>query len=78
MSRFDRDQVSTPPVTARELEVPKLVAQDLNNRQIGTRLFSSENTVKNHVRNILDRSAAPPLDAVMYAVRERLFDVPDR
>ena len=60
MSRFDRDQVSTPRVTARELEVPKHVAQDLNNRQIGTRLFSSENTVKNHVRIILDKISGTP------------------
>jgi len=79
LSRADRDQVSTPRVTARELEVLKLVAQGLNNRQIGTRLFISENTVKNHVRNILEKlQLHSRMDAVMYAVREKLFDVPDR
>ena len=79
MSRSDRDQVSTPRVTARELEVLKLVAQGLNNRQIGTRLFISENTVKNHVRNILEKlQLHSRMDAVMYAVREKLFDVPGR
>ncbi len=78
MSRADRDRVPTPRVTARELEVLKLVAQGLHNRQIGTRLFISENTVKNHVRNILEKlQLHSRMDAVMYAMREKLFDVPD-
>ena len=76
MSRSDRDQVSTPRVTARELEVLKLVAQGLNNRQIGTRLFISENTVKNHVRNILEKlHLHSRMEAVVYAVREKLLDI---
>jgi DNA-binding NarL/FixJ family response regulator len=79
LSRSDRQQVSTPRVTARELEVLQLVAQGLNNREIGKRLFISENTVKNHVRNILEKlQLHSRMDAVMYAVREKLFDVPDR
>jgi DNA-binding NarL/FixJ family response regulator len=79
LSRSDREQVPTPRVTARELEVLKLVAQGLNNRQIGARLFISENTVKNHIRNILEKlQLHSRMDAVMYAVREKLFDVPDR
>jgi DNA-binding NarL/FixJ family response regulator len=78
LSRSDRQQVSTPRVTARELEVLQLVAQGLNNREIGKRLFISENTVKNHVRNILEKlQLHSRMDAVMYAVREKLFDVPD-
>jgi DNA-binding NarL/FixJ family response regulator len=71
--------VSTPRVSAREVEVLQLVAQGLNNREIGKRLFISENTVKNHVRNILEKlQLHSRMDAVMYAVREKLFDVPDR
>jgi DNA-binding NarL/FixJ family response regulator len=78
MSRPDRNQVSTPPVSARELEVLKLVSQGLPNREIGKRLFISENTVKNHVRNILEKlQLHSRMDAVMYAMRENLFDVPD-
>ena len=77
MSRSDRDQVSTPRVTARELEVLKLVAQGLNNREIAKRLFISENTVKNHVRNILEKlQLHSRMEAVMYAVREKLLDIP--
>jgi DNA-binding NarL/FixJ family response regulator len=79
MSRSERDQVPTPRVTARELEVLKLVAHGLNNREIAKRLFISENTVKNHVRNILEKlQMHSRIDAVMYAVREKLFDIPDR
>jgi DNA-binding NarL/FixJ family response regulator len=77
MSRPDRDQVSTPQVTARELEVLKLVAQGQSNREIGKRLFISENTVKNHVRNILEKlQLHSRMEAVMYAVREKLLDIP--
>ena len=48
-------------------------------RLVGQRLFISENTVKNHVRNILEKlQLHSRMDAVMYAVREKLFDVPDR
>ena len=78
MSRSDRDQVPTPRVSARELEVLELVAHGLSNREIGKRLFISENTVKNHVRNILEKLRLHSrMEAVMYAVRERLFDIPD-
>ena len=77
MSRSDRQQVATPRLTDRELEVLKLVAQGLNNREIAKRLFISENTVKNHVRNILEKlQLHSRMEAVMYAVREKLLDIP--
>ena len=78
MSRSDRQQVPTPRLTDRELEVLKLVAQGLNNREIAKRLFISENTVKNHVRNILEKlHLHSRMDAAMYALRKKLFDIPD-
>ena len=77
MTRSDRQQVPSPRLTERELEVLKLVAQGLNNREIGKRLFISENTVKNHVRNILEKlQLHSRMEAVMYAVREKLLDIP--
>lgn len=42
-------------LTERELEVLKLIANGLNNRQIATELVISENTVKGHVSNILSK-----------------------
>ena len=77
MSRSDRQQVPSPRLTDRELEVLKLVAQGLNNREIAKRLFISENTVKNHVRNILEKlQLHSRMEAVMYAVKEKLLDLP--
>ena len=77
MSRTDRQQVPSPRLTDRELEVLKLVAQGLNNREIAKRLFISENTVKNHVRNILEKlQLHSRMEAVMYAVREKRLDIP--
>ena len=44
--------------TNRELEVLQLVADGLVNREIGTRLFLSEETVKSHVRHLLAKLQA--------------------
>jgi two-component system NarL family response regulator len=77
MSRSDRTTVPTPRLTERELEVLRLVAKGLNNREIAKQLFISENTVKNHVRNILEKlQLHSRMEAVMYAVREKLLDIP--
>jgi two-component system NarL family response regulator len=68
--------VDAPTLTERELEVLRLVAQGLANRDIAGRLFISENTVKNHVRNILDKLRLHSrMEAVVYAVRENLLDL---
>ena len=73
----EKQQFPAPRLTDRELEVLKLVAQGLNNREIAKRLFISENTVKNHVRNILEKlQLHSRMEAVMYAVREKLLDIP--
>jgi DNA-binding NarL/FixJ family response regulator len=71
MSKPEREQGPALRLTERELEVLRLVAKGLNNREVAKELFISENTVKNHVRNILEK-----LEAVMYAMREKLLDLP--
>jgi two-component system NarL family response regulator len=74
--RDERSQVPGPRLTERELEVLKLVAKGMNNRDIGSELFISENTVKNHVRNILEKlHLHSRMEAVVYAVREKLLDI---
>jgi two-component system NarL family response regulator len=63
-------------LTDRELQVLKLVAQGLNNKDIADKLFISENTVKNHIRNILDKlHLHSRMEAVVYAVKEKLLDI---
>ena len=44
--------------TAREIEVLQLVSDGLVNREIGERLFLSEETVKSHVRHLLAKLQA--------------------
>jgi DNA-binding NarL/FixJ family response regulator len=64
-----------PRLTDRELEILKLVARGKLNREIATDLFISENTVRNHIRNILDKlQMHSRMEAAMYAVRQRLID----
>ncbi|HMD23473.1 MAG TPA: response regulator transcription factor, partial [Streptosporangiaceae bacterium] len=41
------------PLSPRELEVARLVAQGLTNKQIGQTLYVSERTAENHVQHIL-------------------------
>ena len=44
-----------PALTVRERDVLRLMADGKNNAQIATQLFVSENTVKTHVSNILEK-----------------------
>ena len=76
MSKPDREQGPALRLTERELEVLRLVAKGLNNREVAKELFISENTVKNHVRNILEKlHLHSRMEAVVYAVREKLLDI---
>jgi DNA-binding NarL/FixJ family response regulator len=68
-------QVPAPKLTDREMEVLRLVARGMNNRDIAKELYISENTVKNHVRNILEKlQIHSRMEAVMIAVREKLIE----
>ena len=72
----EKEQLPTPRLTDREMEVLRLVARGLNNRDIAKELFISENTVKNHVRNILEKlQLHSRMEAVVYAVREKLLEI---
>ena len=67
--------VAAPKLTDREMEVLKLVARGMNNRDIAKELFISDNTVKNHVRNILEKlQIHSRMEAVMIAVRQKLIE----
>jgi DNA-binding NarL/FixJ family response regulator len=71
-----KEEVPAPRLTPREMEVLEHVAQGMNNREIAKALFISENTVKNHVRNILEKlHLHSRMEAVVYAVREKLLEI---
>ena len=72
----EKQQFPAPALTSREIEVLRLVAKGMSNREIADDLYISENTVKNHVRNILEKlHLHNRMEAVIYAVRERLLDI---
>jgi len=61
-------------LTAREIEVLRLVADGLNNQVIAERLFLSEHTVHRHVANILNKlSVSSRAAAVAQAARRGLL-----
>ncbi|WP_323791212.1 response regulator transcription factor [Nocardioides sp.] len=77
MSKPERETGPALRLTERELDVLRLVAQGHSNKEIAARLFISENTVKNHVRNMLEKlQLHSRMEAVMYAVRENLLELP--
>jgi len=61
------------PLTEREVEVLRLVAQGQSNREIADQLIISEATVRTHVSNILSKlHLASRTQAALYALREGL------
>ena len=71
-----RDDASAEPLTERELEVLRLIAAGASNRDIADRLFISENTVKNHVRRILEKTGTRSrTGAVAHGVRQGLVSI---
>ena len=73
--RVDMQYGNVPRLTEREVEVLRLVAKGMSNKDIANELVIAENTVKNHVGNILEKlQLKSRMEAAMYAVREKLVD----
>ena len=63
-------------LTDREIEVLRLLARGMSNKEIAAGLRVAEKTVKTHVSNILQKlHLADRTQAALYAVRERLADL---
>jgi DNA-binding CsgD family transcriptional regulator/tetratricopeptide (TPR) repeat protein len=64
-------------LSPREVDILRLVARGLSNRQIGEELFISEHTAANHMRSILRKtSCANRTEAATYAHRHDLAEGP--
>jgi two-component system NarL family response regulator len=69
--------IQTAGLSARELEVLNLLARSMSNREIASELFISENTVKNHVSNVLSKlEARTRVEAVTSALSSGLIELP--
>jgi NarL family two-component system response regulator LiaR len=67
------------PLTAREIEVLKLVAKGKSNQEIAQELVISEGTVRAHVSNILGKlHLASRTQATLYALRQGLTSLDDQ
>jgi len=66
------------PLTSREVEVLRLVAQGLENWEIAERLVITEATVRTHVSNITSKlHVASRTQAALYALREGITSLTD-
>jgi NarL family two-component system response regulator LiaR len=74
LTELSHDGSGTPrtdPLSAREVEVLRLVAQGKTNREIAQQLVITEMTVRSHVSNILTKlHLASRVQATLYALRE--------
>ncbi len=68
------DYVRQRPLQAlnlREMEILRLIAQGLTNREIGEQLYLSENTIKGYVKTILSKMGARNRIEAVFLARER-------
>jgi len=71
-------QQHVEPLSQRELDVLRQLSTGASNKEIAAQLYISENTVRNHIRNILDKlHVSNRVQAAAYAVREGIVP-PDK
>ncbi|MBA3946730.1 MAG: response regulator transcription factor [Herpetosiphonaceae bacterium] len=72
--QVERPDAAVDALTERELEVLKLVAEGMTNRQIAQRLMISIKTVQSHRANVLDKlNLHDRTELVRYAIRRGLI-----
>jgi two-component system NarL family response regulator len=65
-------------LTARESEILEMLAKGLTNKQIGTALSISENTVRNHVNSIMEKlEVSDRTEAVAVAIQQGIIQIRD-
>lgn len=70
------NDLSKRRLTRRELEVLKLVAQGINNKEISETLFISEKTVKNHISSIFKKlNVNDRTQAALYAIKHNVTKI---
>ncbi|NNJ10150.1 response regulator transcription factor [Chloroflexales bacterium ZM16-3] len=81
MQEFSSPRSDSPPVdqlTPREMDVLRLVAKGMSNKEIADTLIISEKTTKTHISNILSKlHLADRTQVAIYALRKRLVPMDD-
>ena len=78
LSQPPKTPLTAEPLTGREVDVLRLVAQGRSNRDIAEELVITEMTVRTHVSNILGKlHLASRTQAALYALREGLASLDD-
>ncbi len=71
------DDYPIEPLTDREKEVLEFMAKGYKNKEIAEKLWVAENTVKTHVRHILQKlNKSDRASVVLYAIRRGIIDLP--
>lgn len=69
-----REEKKTISLTGREMEIIRLIAQELSNAQIGKQLFISERTVESHRKNIFRKTDTKTVvGLIKYAMENKLI-----
>ena len=78
LSQPPKHPPTAQPLTERELDVLRLVAQGRSNREIAEQLVITEMTVRTHVSNVLSKlHLASRTQAALYALKEGLASLED-
>ena len=76
MIETNKDAEKIKNLTKRELDVLKLLAVGMFNKEVGKRLEISERTVKNHVSNIFKKlGVTDRTQAAVFAIRNNLVQI---
>lgn len=76
MIETNKDAEKIKSLTKRELDVLKLLAVGMYNKEVGKRLKISERTVKNHVSNIFKKlGVTDRTQAAVFAIRNNLVQI---
>lgn len=73
LTLHNKDRNGENRLTAREREVLKLIAEGMINKEIATKLYISEKTVKNHVSSIFRKlNVSDRTQAAIYAIKHNI------
>ncbi len=71
--RIDRTWLDVEALSPREIEIVRLIAQGLSNKEISQALMLADKTVKNHVSNIFSKlNCTARTQVAIYAIRQGL------